>query len=731
MDSREYVEEIDLQKYWLVMKRRWIPASIVFGVVVVLAALFASSQKSVYQADGTVLVKASSTSTLTGLGEGLGKIDALDTRNSPLDTQVELVRSNSILQKVIARTNLVDSKGKPMKIEVLSKALMVKAISGTDVLRVSYQSNSSREAADVVNATIELFIRNNVEVNRAEAVSARKFIDEQLPATEMALQKADSNLRKFREKNNVIVLDEEAKGAVKIITDLENQIAEAKAQLGDATARLKELSRQVGVSPQQAVAYASLSQSSGVQEVLKQLQEAQQKLAVEQTRYQPGHPKINNLERQIVGTIALLQERVTQIVGEPGQVPIEKLQLGSLEQTLISDLIMTNTEQLGVASRLSALLYAQSIYKQKAGVFPGLEQTQRELERKSDVAQTTYEALLARLQEIQIAENQNVGNARIVSPALVPDSPVSSRKILILAVGVAVGMLLGVAVAFALDLSDQSVKTLKQAKELFGYTLLGIIPTFGKQGTSSAYSRKLYSGVPRIIIRDAPRSPASQAYQMLRANLKFLSLDKALRTIVITSSVAKEGKSEVSANLAAAIAQLGRRVLLVDADMHCPSQHHIWNLTNEAGLSHVIVNQVCLGSAVREVMPNLYVLPAGAIPPNPMALLDSQRMSVLLDRLSIEYDFVIFDTPPLSGTADAAVLGRLADGILLIVRPDVVTFARTHAVKELLTQSGQNVLGIVVNGVNIQDEPDSYFYYSQAEAETEFEPLLPQSNLVN
>lgn len=729
MNSRDYVEEIDLQKYWLVIKRRWIPASIVFGVVVVLAALFASSQKPIYQADGTVLVKASSTSTLTGLGEGLGEIDALDTQNSPLDTQVELVRSNSILQKVIARTNLVDSKGKPMKIEALSKALMVKGIAGTDVLRISYQSNDPQEAADVVNATIELFIQNNVEVNRAEAVSARKFIDEQLPATEIALQEADSNLRKFREKNNVIVLDEESKGAVEIITDLENQIAEAKAQLGDVTARLKELSRRVGVSPQQAVTYASLSQSSGVQEVLKQLQVAQQELAVEQTRYQRGHPKINNLERQIVGINALLQERVTQIVGETGQIPIEKLQLGSLEQTLISDLITTNTEQLGVASRLSALSNAQSIYKQRAGVFPGLEQMQRELERKSDVAQITYEALLAQLQEIQIAENQNVGNASIVSPALVPNTPVSLRKLLILAGGVAVGMLSGIAVAFALDLSDQSVKTLKQAKELFGYTLLGVIPTFSKQGTSSTYSRKLHNGVPRIIIRDAPRSPASQAYQMLRANLKFLSLDKVLRTIVITSSVAKEGKSEVSANLAAAIAQLGRRVLLVDADMRCPSQHHIWNLTNAAGLSHVIVNQVCLGAAVREVMPNLYVLPAGAIPPNPISLLDSQRMSALLDRFSIEYDFVIFDTPPLSGTADAAVLGRLADGILLIVRPDVVTFARTGAVKELLTQSRQNVLGIVVNGVNIKDEPDSYVYYSRSEPE--LEPLLPQSNLVN
>jgi capsular exopolysaccharide synthesis family protein len=200
---------------------------------------------------------------------------------------------------------------------------------------------------------------------------------------------------------------------------------------------------------------------------------------------------------------------------------------------------------------------------------------------------------------------------------------------------------------------------------------------------------------------------------MLQANLKFLSSDKELRAIVVTSSVPKEGKSEVSANLAVTMAQVGRRVLLVDADMRHPSQHHIWGLTNLIGLSNILVGEAEFKVAVREVMSRLDVLPSGVIPPNSVGLLDSKRMASLIETFSKNYDFVIFDTPPLAGVADAPILGKMADGILLVVRPKVVDSASANAAKEFLVRSGQNVLGLVANGVIIKNEPDSYFYYTK------------------
>ncbi|MFB8787485.1 MAG: CpsD/CapB family tyrosine-protein kinase [Potamolinea sp.] len=217
---------------------------------------------------------------------------------------------------------------------------------------------------------------------------------------------------------------------------------------------------------------------------------------------------------------------------------------------------------------------------------------------------------------------------------------------------------------------------------------------------------------------------------MLQANLKFISSDKQLKTIVVTSSVPKEGKSEVSANLAVAMAQVGRRVLLIDADMRHPSQHHLWELTNSVGLSNVLVGEAEFNTAVKEVMPKLDVLTAGVIPPNPVALLDSKRMASLIENFSKNYDCVIIDTPPLAGIADAPILGKMSDGILLVVRPKVVDSVSANAAKEFLARSGQNVLGLVANGVIIKNEPDSYFYYTKEDYSKQDSPSQEQDKLV-
>ncbi|WAL58526.1 GumC family protein [Thermocoleostomius sinensis] len=711
MESRDFSEEIDLQKYWLVIKRRCLPALGIFGAVVSLAVLYGFSQEPAYRAEGKLLFKTNRTSALTGLGEDLGRLEALGYQNNPLDTQAEIVKSLSVLEATIQALNLTDEEGEPIKPQDLAEQLQVKGIPGTDVLTIAYESNDPEEAALVVNRIMEVYLKENVQSNRAEAASAREFIVSQLPKTEAAVLQADLNLRQFKEVNNVIVLEEEARSAVETISKLEDQIAQAQAQLADSTARVQQLQSRVGLVPQQAVALSALSQSTGVQDVLVQYQEVQRQLAVEQTRYREGHPAIDNLQRRIDALEALLQERVTQVLGSRQSVSFGDLQLGDVKRELITDLVQTEAERLGIAGRLNALQGAQAVYRSRASSLPRLEQTQRELERKLQAAQTTYEALLTRLQEIQVAENQNIGNARIVSPAIIPEDPVGPRKALILAAGGMAGLLLAIAAAFAIDLVDRSVKTVKEAKELFGYTVLGIIPALRSTDKAQLYQGQTDLSIPSVITRDIPRSPISEAYRMLQANLKFLNSDKPLKTIVVTSSIPKEGKSEVAANLATAIAQVGRRVLLVDADMRRPVQHHVWNLTNSIGLSNIIVDQIDIRKAVREVVPNLDVLSAGVIPPNPVALLDSRRMAVLVSDFAEQYDFVIFDTPPLSGTADAAVLGKMSDGMLLVVRPGVIDSTNAESAREFLVQSGQRVLGMVINGVDAKTEPDSYFYY--------------------
>lgn len=220
-------------------------------------------------------------------------------------------------------------------------------------------------------------------------------------------------------------------------------------------------------------------------------------------------------------------------------------------------------------------------------------------------------------------------------------------------------------------------------------------------------------GTPEIGVRHSPRSSFSAAYRMLQAKLKFLNSKNELKVIVVTSSVPREGKSTVSANLAAAMAQLGQRTLLVDADMYCPVQHRIWGLHNEMGLSNVLVGQVEFKEAVKTAMLNLDVLTAGVEPFNPLALLDSQQMSSLVKIFSASYDFVIIDTPALTVEADALILGERADGVLLVVQPGIVDAASATFTKEFLEQSGQTVLGQVMNGVIPENELHSDYFTKQ------------------
>ncbi|NJO09856.1 MAG: CpsD/CapB family tyrosine-protein kinase [Leptolyngbyaceae cyanobacterium SL_1_1] len=201
-----------------------------------------------------------------------------------------------------------------------------------------------------------------------------------------------------------------------------------------------------------------------------------------------------------------------------------------------------------------------------------------------------------------------------------------------------------------------------------------------------------------------------------------MSSDKKNRAIAITSSIPQEGKSEVSANLAATLAQNGSRVLLVDADMRSPSQHHLWGLVNAVGLSHVLVGEGTLAQGIQAISNNLFVLTAGIVPPNPLALIDSERMKTLIQGFLREYDYVVFDTPPLAGIADAAVLGTAVDGVLLLARTRFVDSASAIAAKSLLARSGANVLGLVANGVDTKDEPNSiYAHYARAPEEYRLE----------
>lgn len=727
MEPIEFPEEIDFRKYWLVLRRRWLPIIVVFGAIMTLAFLYASRKENMYKASGKLLFKEDRSSSLTGLEalDDLTQIEGLSKKTEPLSTEAEIVNSRPIAEKAIKELNLTNEEGELRKPSFIASGMKVEPLPGTDVMQITYKSKDPKLAAKIVNAIMEAYIENDVSSNRAQAVAARKFLEKQQPKAEARVSQAEVALRRFKEENRVVSLSDEAKTAVETIAQLDKEIAQAQAELARIETKALELEDKVNLTPEEAIAVTSLSESDVVKNLLKEYVLVQGELAEVRSRYRPGHPRADQVERQARALRVQLDDTISSVSGDDlslstlestqSGVPVslEKVQLGQIEQKLFGEFVQTEVERLSLANKINTYINTRNSYKDRISNVPRLEQRQGELERRLEVARSTYSSLLSRLQEAQVAENQNVGNARIISPAEIPKSPIPSKEKLILLAGSVAGLLSGIAAAFLLDLVDSSVKNVKEAKELLGYTLLGIIPQYAKSRKKHKFLKEEEELFPLIYVRDRPHSPISSAYQMLQANLKFLSSDKQLKAIAVTSSIPKEGKSEVSANLAVAIAQVGRRVLLVDADMRDPTQHRLWEKTNAVGLSNVLVGEAELEVAIENVMPNLDLLTAGVIPPNPVALLDSKRMAFLIESFLGNYDSIIFDTPPLVGVADAPILGKMADGILMVVRPKTLNVSGAKAAKEFLIQSGQNVLGLVANGVIIKNEPDSYFYYTK------------------
>ncbi|WP_096550710.1 CpsD/CapB family tyrosine-protein kinase [Ureibacillus thermosphaericus] len=228
--------------------------------------------------------------------------------------------------------------------------------------------------------------------------------------------------------------------------------------------------------------------------------------------------------------------------------------------------------------------------------------------------------------------------------------------------------------------------------------------------------KKNKSMARKLIVETDPKSFISEQFRTIRTNIKFSMPDKDLKTIVITSAGAGEGKSTVSANIAAVFSQEGKKVLLIDGDMRKPTVHYTFVLKNAFGLSSILTKQCQLNEAIQETdVENLYVIPSGPIPPNPAELLASKQMELIIDILQEEYDLIIIDAPPVLSVTDAQILSNKCDATILVVSSGDTQKASIVKAKELLDLSKANIIGVVVNNAVIEKGHYYYYYYGTAE----------------
>ena len=301
----------------------------------------------------------------------------------------------------------------------------------------------------------------------------------------------------------------------------------------------------------------------------------------------------------------------------------------------------------------------------------------------------------------------------VVEPALTPGAPIKPRTKLNVALGLLIGLTLGTGLAFLREFLDRSLKAPRELELAIDSPVVGTIPPFKA-------SKHL------LPVAEQPRTAVAEAFRKLRTNFAFLGVDRASQCYVITSPSAGDGKSTVTANLAVALAQTGRRVAVVDADLRKPSIHKLFRLSQRVGTTTVLVDSASLNDAIERHEPNLPdVLTSGQLPPNPSELLGSRRMEELLNELKATYEVVLVDCPPLLPVTDPMVVSRFADGVLLVVRAGVTTRDQAEAAKAVCAKAGAKILGAVLNASPVieGDQPAYYAYYGDRKRATADKPL--------
>lgn len=315
----------------------------------------------------------------------------------------------------------------------------------------------------------------------------------------------------------------------------------------------------------------------------------------------------------------------------------------------------------------------------------------------------TYAYLLQSYEQVRLTEAQSTSNIVQVEPAAVPDLPVRPRTLVNTLLAGFVGLLLAVGTVSIIEALDDTIRSQEDVTERLGLPVLGLIAHYDAD-----------KGEP--LTSNEPRSPVAEAFRSLRTNIQFASVDRPVKTLLVTSPSPSDGKSTVAVNLAVVMAQGGKRVAVLDADLRRPRIHKVLALANQVGLSDLFVQpELVLNGALRPTtIPSLAAITAGAIPPNPSELLGSERMYTIMAQVKDQVDLVILDSPPVVAVTDSVVLAPRVDGVILVLKPGATQLAAAAQAVEQLRRAGTHLLGVVLNDVDTRSSSYQYqgYYYS-------------------
>jgi capsular exopolysaccharide synthesis family protein len=569
-------------------------------------------------------------------------------------------------------------------------SLDIKPTRDTHLVRIEFTSKTPERAARMANAHARAYVQHSLMIRRSAGEEARALLEETLVGLRDQLEEARQALNAFQRDHGIVSLDDEEDLIVRRVADLQARLTATQAET--AALRAQFLTTQ-GRDPETVPAVLASNSVAGLKQDLSRLQAQRDQLAA---RYvNDGSPDVLELDAQIAAARRRLRVEVQKVVSG-----IESGYMANLakEESLREALDQAQRDALN----LNETTFEYSTLLAEV-------ETNRQL----------YENARAEVRQTDVAQGLPAGSVYILDAALPPISPDGLNLVQTGVVSLLLALLGGVGVAFLVELLDGRIRTTEELSQLLGLPNLGSVPELEKaprasetKGILSRLSPGRGRGQPAAARTDTPReneeiAELSEAYRRIRMNLLLSRAEGPPRMIVFTSTAAGEGKTTTTLNVAAALAQLGDAVLVIEADLRKPTACRVLGLAERGGLTEALTGGF-LESDLIETDAGFQLLSAGKIPPNPAELLSSRRMSEILEESLTHFDYVLIDSPPLTPVTDAMLLGRMADGVVLVVDQKTTPRASLKRVCDQLAYARVHVLGTVLNRAAV--ESTEYYY---------------------
>jgi len=559
--------------------------------------------------------------------------------------------------------------------KAISTSIIVAPVKNSKIVNISYMSSDPELAALIVNSVAKAYMDEVLDIRMGSSQYAMKWLTEKADEERSRLQKAEQALQEYMRDKDIATLENK-------LTMFPERVSEVATKLASAETKRKELenlySKVKGYAgnPEAAESLPAIASDPTMQSLRNQILAAEQKVADYQKKYGQKHPAMVSA----AGELNMLKEKKTEQIRRVIESIKNEYELArSSEENFRKYAGQTKAETLSIGQKFI-----------QYGV----------LKREVETSRQLFDAIVTRIKEQGVTQDIQTINAWVLEKAEVPKTPTSpdTRKNILF--GLIAGLAGSIGLAFFIEYLDNTVKSPEEIESRFGMPVLGTIELL----------RPDQGNIEEVVRKDT-RSHIAENYRVIRTNILLSSAEKHPKSIVLTSTSPQDGKTVTAVNLALILAQSGGPVLIMDADLRRPRIHTIFGIDNNTGLSTYLAGESDLRLVAVENFPNLRIITAGPVPPNPSELLSSKRMKDLTVSLEEKFDFVVIDSPPLFTVAEGLVLSKMMSGTIFVARSGSTTYDDLGQGLKSLADIGARCLGVIINGIDLKDKSRYYQRY--------------------